>query len=159
MSGLPLLPQEIQREIVRSRINSIIATACRTSNQYDYNHRNTLTMAYAAVRLILNLRYISKATAREVMFVCLGRLEKIGSIPGHMCFFSDSLYFEQFILIDCVYGWLHICPDDDFLLSRAHKTLKECEIDLAFRTRIKETIDLLYSYERPHTVTSINSVR
>jgi len=101
-------------------------------------------MAYAAVRRILNLRYISKATSREVMFVCRERLEEIGSIPNHMRTLNASLYFEHFILIDCVYGWIHICPDDDFLLSRARKMVKESADDFAFGNRIKRDIYMLY---------------
>lgn len=126
MSGLPSLPQEIQHEIIRSTVNLIIDTACEKAVQcLIFNSQENLTLAYQAVSRIPNLRYISKATARDVMSVCWERLEKILSSYNGKRIYWARVIFEKLIVVDCLCGWLQICPDDDFLLLRARKMVKE----------------------------------
>jgi len=163
MSGLPSLPQEIQREVVRSMVNLIIDTACEKRDKCRLNRQETLTLAHQAVSRILNLRYISKAIAREVMAVCWERFEEILSFPWWHDYWAKD-YLERLIVVDCLCGWLRICPDDDFLLLRARKTLKEAATDVLTRPKIvtlgpllgaawlKSSIRLIR--KRPHTVTS-----
>lgn len=120
MSQLPTLPQEILDEIIRTAIDLII----RTARVQIYNSRCFPEEVSRAAEQILSLRFLSRASAREVMSICWKRLDKILSNADPERKISPAAGVEERILERCVSGWIEKCQDDDHLLARARGVVR-----------------------------------
>lgn len=131
MSAVLTLPHEIQNKVLRTIIDSIIETAC--VNPPPMPRRELYLYTSRIALQILDLRHISKHAAREVMFVCWKRLERILLINAWERPMTIALYREELVLAKCVCGWLRTSPDDDFLLTKARQVVSETQLSMGVR--------------------------
>lgn len=137
MSEAPMLPPEIQLEILNSAINQIMRSSIKVRRYFD--EPTARAHASRSAQQILNLRLISTLADREVISICWKKFEKIILIdPWHR---TDSweMHIEELILGHCLRGWLLEAPNvsDDPLLRRARQMVHEHE-SMSDSLRIRE---------------------
>lgn len=119
MSGLP---QEIEHNILCRIIDSMIWEA--STNKVGFGMPELVALLSRVAQQILDLRYISRHAARDVMFICWKRFEKIYTTNQFDPELSTIWYIQKCLLADCLRGWLQVGPSDDFLLTKARRVVE-----------------------------------
>lgn len=87
-----------------------------------FNYLEMHLRASRAAQRMLNLRYVSRHAAKEAMFICWKKFEKIPLTHDYVYAFEPAASLEEVILADCVRGWLPVgLNDEDLLLMTARR--------------------------------------